>query len=276
MQTTGKELGNPRVASSVAVGALIRLLDLPEEALRDIFEKALRPQYVDINMEAAKVGFNAVSLEQGEAARKKANSRANGNGELIPEAERRDYSEWIMINANQAIALGALAAGMQFYSAYPMSPSTSIMEYLAGIQNEANIVVEQAEDELAAMNAVVGASYAGAVSMVGTSGGGYQLMVEAMSSAGMMEIPACSYCDATRAGYRFTRVQNRAILNWRYLPAMANIEDGLGGGQEDAFIKQLAPMHRAKYQIPVVVLTDNISRTERPPSSLLICLEWKR
>ncbi|MDD2364337.1 MAG: 2-oxoacid:acceptor oxidoreductase family protein, partial [Eubacteriales bacterium] len=117
MQTTGKELGNPRVASSVAVGALIRLLDLPEEALRDIFEKALRPQYVDINMEAAKVGFNAVSLEQGEAARKKANSRANGNGELIPEAERRDYSEWIMINANQAIALGALAAGMQFYSA---------------------------------------------------------------------------------------------------------------------------------------------------------------
>ena len=94
------------------------------------------------------------------------------------------------MNSSEAIALGALAAGLQFYTAYPMSPSTKIMEYLAGMQYEANIVVEQAEDEIAAMNAAVGASYAGAVSMVGTSGGGYQLMVEAMASAGMMEIPA--------------------------------------------------------------------------------------
>lgn len=260
MQTTGKELGNPRVASSVAVGALIRLLDLPEEALRDIFEKALRPQYVDINMEAAKVGFNAVSLEQGEAARKKANSRANGNGELIPEAERRDYSEWIMINANQAIALGALAAGMQFYSAYPMSPSTSIMEYLAGIQNEANIVVEQAEDELAAMNAVVGASYAGAVSMVGTSGGGYQLMVEAMSSAGMMEIPAVTVI-AMRPG-PVTGLPTRteqgdlelAIFagNGEYPKMVLAVKN-----QEDAFYQTARAHHIAqKYQIPVVVLTD--------------------
>lgn len=260
MQETGKELGNPRVASSVAVGALIRLFDLPEEALRDIFEKTLRPQYVDINMEAAKAGFDAVSLEQGEAARKKANSRANGNGELIPEAERRDYSEWIMINANQAIALGALAAGMQFYSAYPMSPSTSIMEFLAGMQNEANIVVEQAEDELAAMNAVVGASYAGAVSMVGTSGGGYQLMVEAMSSAGMMEIPTVTVI-AMRPG-PVTGLPTRteqgdldlAIFagNGEYPKMVLAVKN-----QEDAFYQTARAHHIAqKYQIPVVVLTD--------------------
>ena len=91
MTETAKDLGNPRVASSVAVGALIRLLDLPEEALREIFEKTLRAEHVDINMKAAKAGFEAVTLEQGEAARKKANSRAHGNGELIPESERKDY-----------------------------------------------------------------------------------------------------------------------------------------------------------------------------------------
>ncbi|NLC26239.1 MAG: 2-oxoacid:acceptor oxidoreductase subunit alpha [Fastidiosipila sp.] len=260
MTETAKDLGNPRVASSVAVGALIRLLDLPEEALREIFEKILRAEHVDINMKAAKAGFEAVTLEQGEAARKKANSRAHGNGELIPESERKDYSDWIIINANRAIALGALSAGLQFYTAYPMSPSTGILEYLAGMQNDANIVVEQAEDELAAMNAVVGASYAGAVSMVGTSGGGYQLMVEAMSSAGMMEIPTVTVI-AMRPG-PVTGLPTRteqgdldlAIFagNGEYPKMVLAVKN-----QKDAFYQTNRAHHIAqKYQIPVVVLTD--------------------
>lgn len=260
MTDTAKDLGNPRVASSVAVGALIRLFDLPEEALREIFGKALRAEFVDINMAAAKAGFEAVTLEQGEAARRKANSRANSNGELIPEDERKDYSDWIIINANRAIALGALSAGLQFYTAYPMSPSTGIMEYLAGMQNEANIVVEQAEDELAAMNAVVGASYAGAVSMVGTSGGGYQLMVEAMASAGMMEVPAVTVI-AMRPG-PVTGLPTRteqgdldlAIFagNGEYPKMVIAVKN-----QSDAFYQANRAHHIAqKYQTPVVLLTD--------------------
>ncbi|MDD4540954.1 MAG: 2-oxoacid:acceptor oxidoreductase subunit alpha [Eubacteriales bacterium] len=260
MTDTAKDLGNPRVASSVAVGALIRLFDLPEEALREVFEKTLRAEFIDINMAAAKAGFNAVTVEQGEAARRKANSCSNGKGELIPEAERVDYSDWIIINANRAIALGALSAGLQFYTAYPMSPSTGIMEYLASMQNDANIVVEQAEDELAAMNAVVGASYAGAVSMVGTSGGGYQLMVEAMASAGMMEIPTVTVI-AMRPG-PVTGLPTRteqgdldlAIFagNGEYPKMVMAVKN-----QSDAFYQANRAHHIAqKYQTPVVLLTD--------------------
>ena len=79
----------------------------------------------------------------------------------------------MLINGNQSIALGAIAANCKFYTAYPMTPSTSIMEYLSSKMSETHIVVEQAEDEIAAINMAIGASYAGARSMTGTSGGGF-------------------------------------------------------------------------------------------------------
>lgn len=260
MTKTGKELGNPRVASTVAVGALIRLLDLPHEALREIFEETLKPEHVEINMAAAKAGYDSITYEQGESARRRANSSVNNQEQVNREQEKPDYSEWLTLNSSQAIALGALAAGLQFYSAYPMSPSTKIMEYLAGMQYEANIVVEQAEDELAAMNAVIGASYAGAVSMVGTSGGGYQLMVEAMTSAGMMEIPIVTVI-AMRPG-PVTGLPTRteqgdldlAIFagNGEYPKMVLAVKN-----QSDAFYQTGRAHHIAqKYQIPVVLLTD--------------------
>jgi 2-oxoglutarate ferredoxin oxidoreductase subunit alpha len=95
----------------------------------------------------------------------------------------------ILINGNDSIALGAIAAGCKFYSAYPMSPSTSIMNYLASKMEEAKIVVEQAEDEIAGINMAIGASYAGVRAMTGTSGGGFALKVEALGLSGMMEVP---------------------------------------------------------------------------------------
>lgn len=260
MTKTAKQLGNPRVASSVAVGALIRLFDLPVEALREILEETLKPEYVEINMEAAKAGYNSVTYERGESSRRKANHLGSNNGGNNQEGGNYGYSDWITLNSSEAIALGALAAGLQFYTAYPMSPSTKIMEYLAGMQYEANIVVEQAEDEIAAMNAAVGASYAGAVSMVGTSGGGYQLMVEAMASAGMMEIPAVTVI-AMRPGPVTglpTRTEqgdlNLAIFagNGEYPKMVLAVKD-----QSDAFYQTARAHHIAqKYQMPVVLLTD--------------------
>ena len=82
-----------------------------------------------------------------------------------------------------------LMSGCKFYSAYPMSPSTGIMEYLASRAEEYNLVVEQAEDEIAAINMALGASFAGVRAMTGTSGGGFSLMVEGLSLAGMTETP---------------------------------------------------------------------------------------
>jgi 2-oxoglutarate ferredoxin oxidoreductase subunit alpha len=95
----------------------------------------------------------------------------------------------LLMGGVDAIALGALASGCRFYAAYPMTPSTGIMNYLAGKEQEYGIVVEQAEDEIAAINMALGASFAGVRSMTGTSGGGFALMVEGMSLAGMTETP---------------------------------------------------------------------------------------
>jgi 2-oxoglutarate ferredoxin oxidoreductase subunit alpha len=95
----------------------------------------------------------------------------------------------LMMNGNEAIALGAISAGLQFGSFYPMTPSTSIMLNLAAHARKAGLIIEQAEDEISAINMAVGASFAGAPSMVSTSGGGFALMVEGVSLAAMTETP---------------------------------------------------------------------------------------
>jgi len=94
-----------------------------------------------------------------------------------------------MMQGNEAIALGAISAGLKFYAFYPMTPSTSIGLTLARYAEKMGLVVEQAEDEIAAINMALGASFAGAPSMVATSGGGFALMVEGVSLAAMTETP---------------------------------------------------------------------------------------
>lgn len=105
----------------------------------------------------------------------------------------------IYINGNDALAMGAAVAGVKFYVAYPMSPATGIMNYLAGKQKELGLVVEQAEDEIAAINMALGASFSGIRAMTGTSGGGFALMTEAVGLAGIGEIPVV-IADAQRPG----------------------------------------------------------------------------
>jgi 2-oxoglutarate ferredoxin oxidoreductase subunit alpha len=95
----------------------------------------------------------------------------------------------MLVGGVESIALGALASGCKFYSAYPMTPSTGIMNYLASKEKEYGVVVEQAEDEIAAINMALGASFAGTRAMTGTSGGGFSLMVEGLSLSGMTETP---------------------------------------------------------------------------------------
>lgn len=95
----------------------------------------------------------------------------------------------LMLNGNEAIALGALAGGLKLCSFYPMSPATGISLAIADHAKTMGVIVEQAEDELAAINMAIGASYAGARAMVASSGGGFALMCEGVSLAGMIEIP---------------------------------------------------------------------------------------
>lgn len=95
----------------------------------------------------------------------------------------------ITMSGNEAVALGAIAGGLQFYAAYPMTPSSSILHYMAKNASKTGIVVKHAEDEISVVNMAIGASFAGVRAMVGTSGGGFCYMTEGLGLAGITELP---------------------------------------------------------------------------------------
>ena len=143
MKGIATALGNVRAAGSVAVGAALKLFGFPldEEDAFAVLNTALEPRLVDVNVKAALAGYAAVSRKF---------DTVSGN-----------FAECMIVSGNIALALGAMAAGLQFYAAYPMSPSTSILAYISQKADALGIVAEQAEDEIAAINLAIGASFAG-------------------------------------------------------------------------------------------------------------------
>jgi 2-oxoglutarate ferredoxin oxidoreductase subunit alpha len=173
--------GNKLFANSVASGAVAGLFQVDfagvERAIAAYFRG--KPQaMVDQNIAAARTGY--------EAGRELA---AAGRAGLTPPDKDAAVAGDPIINGSEALALGAVAGGCNFIASYPMSPGTGVLIYLSQFAADFGIVAEQAEDEIAAINMGLGAWYAGARAMVSTSGGGFALMTEAVSLAGMIESP---------------------------------------------------------------------------------------
>ncbi|MDP4091988.1 MAG: 2-oxoacid:acceptor oxidoreductase subunit alpha [Bacillota bacterium] len=240
LKQTAKASGNIKAFGSVAVGSVLELLGIGQTGIENVLMEYFNSEISAQNLNAIHNGRKLVSKRCDTVPSKK-----DGN---------------ILINGNQAVALGALAAGCRFYSAYPMTPSTSIMNYLAEKMMDAEIVVEQAEDEIAAINMAIGASYAGARSMTGTSGGGFSLMVEALGLSGMMEIPLV-IAEVQRPGPTtgFPTRTEQSDLKFvisasqgefpRMVIALRNAED--------AFYQTVRAFDIAdKYQLPVILLSD--------------------
>ena len=103
------------------------------------------------------------------------------------------------LTGNEAFSIGAVAAGCRFYSAYPMTPASGILTWMADHAERCGVVVKQMEDELAVANVAIGAGYAGARAMCATSGGGFALMTEAIGMAGMIEAPVV-FIEVQRGG----------------------------------------------------------------------------
>lgn len=168
--------GNKIMANTVATGAVLGMLRLNLEILSGIIRDTFRKKgeaVIEANLHAARSGHEYAMKNCPKCSFVPA---PIGNPKL-------------MMSGIEGIAFGALAAGCRFYSAYPMTPSTGIMNYLAGKEKEYGIIVEQAEDEVAAINMAIGASFAGVRAMTGTAGGGFALMAEGLSLAGMTETP---------------------------------------------------------------------------------------
>ena len=166
----------------------------------------------------------------------------------------------MFITGSDALSLGAMAAGCKFLAAYPMTPTTPILEFMADKGRYYDIAVVQPEDEIAAINMVVGAAYTGVRAMTATSGSGFALMVEGIGLAGITETPAVVVLGE-RPGPAVglpTRTEQGELLFAirvgtgefpRVVLAPATIED--------AFYLTVKAFNLAeKYQIPVIILTD--------------------
>jgi 2-oxoglutarate ferredoxin oxidoreductase subunit alpha len=161
-------------ASGVGASAFLAGIPLAtlQQVLADSFGKK-KSEIVDWNLGAAADGYKFAQEHTAPNAHAVA---PNGPPKLL-------------MTGNQAIALGAAAAGVKFLAQYPMTPASTIMHWMAAHSHEIGVVVKQAEDELAAINMAIGASFGGVRAMTATSGGGFALMVEALGMAGMSEVP---------------------------------------------------------------------------------------
>jgi 2-oxoglutarate/2-oxoacid ferredoxin oxidoreductase subunit alpha len=172
-----KELAPNAFRNVAALGVVGAILGLSEASAAEIVGETFGAKHPDM------AEGNRLALEKAFAWCRAQTAFARP----LPEAAAAPQR--LMLTGNEALALGAISAGLRFVAFYPMTPSTSIPLTVIGASQRMGIVVEQAEDEIAAINMALGASFAGAPSMVATSGGGFALMVEGVSLAGMTETP---------------------------------------------------------------------------------------
>lgn len=244
-----KEGGKKIMANTVAIGAVLGIFDFKTDIAESVIRESLEKKSDEI------VSGNIKALEAGYRHVREKCKVLDHFRTVPPQADKL-----LLINGTRAIALGAIVSGCKFYSAYPMTPSTGILVYLAGKAEQYDIIVEQAEDEISAINMVLGASYAGVRAMTGTSGGGYALMTEGVSLAAMTETPIV-ICEMQRPGPATglpTRTEQADLL--------FVIHGGHGefprvvltpGTPEQAFFAVNKAFELAeKYQIPVFVQGD--------------------
>jgi len=245
------KIGGKLYANVIGVGVIISLF----KADIEIAKKFISGRFGSKGEEV--VNRNMQALEEGFRIGDELCNSGRVNFEL-----KKDESvvNEILFNGNQAVAIGALAGGCNFISAYPMSPSTGVLVFLSQHAKEFGVVVDQTEDEIAAMNKAIGAWYAGGRAIASTSGGGFALMTEGLSLAGMIESPVVVHI-AQRPGPATglpTRTGQEDLNHAIYaghgeFPRIIFAP----GTIEDAFYLTSAAFNLAdKFQIPVFVLTD--------------------
>jgi 2-oxoglutarate/2-oxoacid ferredoxin oxidoreductase subunit alpha len=166
----------PVMQNTAALGALLHLIGFDLEATAEILAETFKkkgPEIIDQNVGVLRAGYE-------HAAR---------TAPTLGYAWNFSRKRRPVVTGNLMAALGAVAGGCKFYSAYPMSPASFILHWLAAHSEKVGVLVKQAEDELAVVNLAIGAGHAGVRSMCATSGGGFALMSEAIGMAGMIETP---------------------------------------------------------------------------------------
>ena len=242
-----KNGGDKIMSNTVATGAVIGMLGMSIKPLHDI-----------LNGELKKKGKAIIKIN--EAAAIAGRDFAQSNCLRCGFALSAISSPKMLIGVHDCVGLGAIASGCKFYSAYPMTPSTGIMLYMAARAKEFGIIVEQAEDEISAINMAIGASYAGVRSMTGSSGGGFALMVEGLSLAAMTETPiviALAQRPGPATGLP-TRTEQADLLFALHAGhgEFPRLIFASGNPKQAFYLTNKAFELSQKYQIPAIILTD--------------------
>lgn len=240
--------GNRIMANSVMLGAIWQVLNLDLTLLSEMIEQQFKdkPKVIPGNIKCLESGY-LQPLENIKKAQ-------------LDLRKTEDFKDDLLLTGNHAIALGAVVAGVRAYYAYPMTPSSSILSYLADISHETGMLVKQIEDEISVANMAVGSMFAGARTLIGTSGGGFDLMTETVSLAGITETPFMCIL-AQRPG------PATGLPTWT-AAADLNLAVYAGHGEftrlvlaasdiESCFLLTQVGLNLAeKYQIPVILLTE--------------------
>jgi 2-oxoglutarate ferredoxin oxidoreductase subunit alpha len=242
--------GRSIMINSVALGASVALIDFDFEMLSDVIRDTYRgksKETIEFNITAARLGYDYV----------KGKGMEKDFGRKLPKVCGKKR---MLLTGNDALCIGAIKAGCKFYAAYPMTPSSSILHTMASQERNFSLVVKHTEDEIAAINMVIGAVFAGARAMVATSGGGFSLMSEALGLAAMTETPiVVAVCQrpgpSTGLPTRTEQGDLRFVLHAsqgdfpRFVIAPGDVEE--------CFYETIKAFNLAeRYQCPVILLLD--------------------
>jgi len=236
-----EEGGMAVMKNSCILGSFCRTTGIGWQVLEEVLRKHI-PKEIDLNLRVARRGYDAASE--------------------FCQIDRLKSSLEPIIAGNQAISLGLIRAGLEAYVAYPMTPSSSILDSMAQWAEEFGLKVVHPESEIAVILMAEGFAYAGVRAAVGTSGGGFCLMTEALSLAGMAEVPL-AIVMAQRTGPSTGLPTYTAQGDLHFV-----ISAGQGefprlvvapGDAEDAYLWSAAALNLAwRYQIPAFILSDKI------------------
>lgn len=248
MEKLAKEIGGSlRAKNMVAVGAVAGVISFNTTPIEELVLRryAHKQGVADANIAALRAGGDESADLRGSLA-------------IVDPVEVEE--DRILMSGNQAIAVGAVAAGVSFFAGYPITPASDILEWLSARLPQVGGITIQCEDEIASISAVLGASYTGAKAMTATSGPGLSLMTEMLGYAGTAEIP-CVVIDAQRGGPS-TGLPTKT--------EQSDLQHALYGGHGEAPRVVIAPTtvedcfwatidafnYSERYQVPVILLTD--------------------
>jgi 2-oxoglutarate ferredoxin oxidoreductase subunit alpha len=239
--------GNRIMSNTVAVGAALGLVEYDFDILASVLKEHFGETPLgEANVKAARAGYDYVMH--------------NFPGASPFGIKRLSQMRRLLITGNDAISMGAIAAGCKFLAAYPMTPTTPILEFLAAQQKNYPLVVIHSEDEIAAINMAIGAAYTGVRAMTATSGSGFCLMTEGLSLAGMTETPVV-IVEGQRPGPATGLPTHTEQGDLEFMVHAAHGEFPRAvlapSSAADAFWLTIKAFNLAEiYQIPVIILAD--------------------